>query len=244
MDSQGVMNGYMRVTLLSFLITIFFVTGPVSAQPVMEEATPVLIAPQQAPTLPDLTPDQIVKPAPAYQPPAAALDDGQSTVFPSLEPLQPFSPKRSSKKTVDEIFATLPYEIQTMILDETKTVNSQCHHYDIYSQFHDCECLGSRYFEERVFSPEESRDTIVGRLSGECTSIPGVAGYGYDQCMSAMRFVLIPNRMEEYCTCFANQLAENYKMSPYPDFGNLRALNSRTNTYCLQRVRSAIKGLP
>lgn len=234
----------MRFLLLSMMITAALLSaGIAQAQaPVMlenPEATPAPII-----MLPDITPDVIDRSTPAYQAPNLSAEEGQSIIAPSLEPWQKAPRKKYRGKNADDIFLTLPYDIQSLILDETYSVNAECHQYSTYAQFHDCECLGSRYFEERVFNPEDNKDSIVGRISGECASIGGVAGYGYDQCLSGMRYVLVAARTEDYCTCFANKLAENYVQSPSPDYDNLRALSSRTNTYCLQKVKSSVKPVP
>lgn len=229
------LRGPMRFLLLS-LMTLMVLTlpGAVHAQTATGTTPPV--------TLPDLTPDVIVKQK--YQQAARLRDEGRSVIAPSMEPWQKEQRAKDRGRKADEIFKQLPYQVQSQILDETYTVNNECHQYGLYAQFHDCDCLGSRYFEERVFNPEDSKDSIVGHIAGECASLPGVAGYGYDQCLSSMRYVLVAARTGDYCTCFANKLAENYKMSPNPDFDNLRALSSMTNTYCLQSVKSAFKQVP
>ncbi len=230
----------MRILIVSLIITSgFFVTGTVRAQPAQLSAPAT-----ETPALPDLTPDVITKPGNGYQAPANPLNEGESVIAPSQEPWQKEKAKRKGGKTADEVFATLPTEIQSQILDETHSVHNQCTQYKIYAQLHNCECLGSRYFEERVFSPEQSKDTIVGAISGECTSVPGVAGYGFDQCIAAMRYVVHETHMSAFCNCFANTLAENYQRSPWPDFENLRALTSKSNATCLKKVPGAIIGLP
>lgn len=194
-------------------------------------------------TLPDLSPDVLNAPVRTYEAPAGITPDTKSVISPAMEPWQKEKKKRWKGKTADEVFLTLPYDVQSQILDETYKVNAECNNYKIYSQFHNCECMGSHYFEERVFNPEISKDTLVGRISGECASIPGVAGYGYDQCLASMRFLLIKSRVGDYCTCFANTLAENYKISPSPDFSHLRALSSKTNTQCLAKFPASLKAL-
>lgn len=221
----------MRVIVLSLMMAV----GLMSAQHTWAQEQPA--------TLPNLSPDILTAPVREYESPVGITPNTPSVIAPSMEPWQKSTKKRWKGKTADEIFMTLPYESQNQILDETYKVNAECNHYTIYSQFHNCECMGAEYFEERVFNPEISKDTLVGRISGECASIPGVAGYGYNQCLSSMRYILIKSRVEDYCTCFANKLAENYKISPGPDFGHLRALSARTNTYCLTKVPAAIKSL-
>lgn len=210
--------------------------APATLQP---EAAPETNAPATT-TLPDLTPDAVVAPTYGFTPPPSLQQDGKSTINPRLEPWQ--KERRPDRaKQAEAIFAKLPYEVQNQILDETNYVHRQCGMYETYAQFHDCECLGSIYFEERVIDPESSRDAIVGRISGYCVSLPGAAAFGYDQCLAGMRFVLVPGHVEEYCHCYALQFGKTYQQSPYPDFDNLRAVGRATGSYCLQRVPQAFK---
>lgn len=190
-------------------------------------------------TLPDLTPDKVTKDAPDYVPPALTME-GKSTVDPRLEPWEK-ERRKSRAQEAEKIFRQLPMESQNQILDETYYVHRQCGIYQTYAQFHDCDCVGSIYFEERIFDPESSRDAIVGRIAGYCVSLPGAAAFGYDQCLSGMRFVLMPDRVEEYCRCYALQFGKSYQNSPYPDFDNLRLLGKQTGSYCNRQVPSAFK---
>jgi len=243
----------MRVIILSLMIAAGLAAAA-QAQEAGRLEVPALLgkaAPVAAPadttlpvaTLPDLSPDIIGKDPAGFEAPAGITPESESVISPMMEPWQNAPRKRWKGKTADEIFLTLPYDVQNLILEETYKVNAECHNYSIYSQFHDCECMGSHFFEERVFNPEASKDTLVGKISGECASIPGVAGYGFNQCLASMRFILVKQRIDDFCTCFANALAENYKINPEPDFANLRALSTRANRTCLTDVPASIKSL-
>ncbi len=242
----------MRVIILSLMIAAGLATAAQAQEARLE--VPALLgeaAPATAPadttlpvaTLPDLSPDIISNDPAGFEPPTDITPESESVISPIMEPWQNAPRKRWKGKTADEIFMTLPVDVQNLILEETYKVNADCHNYAIYSQFHDCECMGSAFFEERVFDPEISKDTLVGKISGECASIPGVAGYGFSQCLASMRFILVKQRVDDFCTCFANTLAENYKTNPEPDFANLRALSTRANRTCLTNVPASIKSL-
>lgn len=243
MFSKGLFSKTMRILILSLMIVTGLCGATAAyAQPALSE-TPA--TQQAAPaTLPDLSPDVIKKETPGYQAPSSVANEEKSVIVPSQEPWRKEKPKRQDGRSAEEVFATLPADIQKQILDEAEGVNRQCNQYNLYSQFHNCECLGTRYFEERVFNPEASKDTIVGEISGECASIAGVAGYGYDMCVTSMRKVLVQERLGAYCTCYANTLAEGYKQNPYPDFDNLRGLGQKANSVCIRKVPGAIVGMP
>ncbi len=194
-----------------------------------------------APAAPrDLKPDAVVPPVYGFTPPANLAPEGKSTIDPRLEPWE--KERRPDRAQLAEsIFAKLPYDVQNQILEETHYVHRQCGIYETYAQFHDCDCIGSIYFEERVLDPESARDAIVGRISGYCVSLPGAAAFGYGQCAAGMRYMLVPDRAEEYCKCYALQFGKNYQQSPQPDFDNIRAIGKRTSSYCIQNVPHAFK---
>ncbi|MCM2343102.1 MAG: hypothetical protein NDJ24_00915 [Alphaproteobacteria bacterium] len=234
----------MRLGILTIAAVLALPILPVLAQ----SETPALLDSQSTLTAepsvldapPDLNPT-IVDDQPKEQVQTAPAEDGKSVIAPYMEPWQKREKRTFKGKSADQIFQTLPVDSQNQILDESQKVFNECHHYKLYSQFHDCECLGSTYFEERVFSPEKSRDAIMGKIAGECTSEPGVAAYGHDQCLNSLSLILDSRHMDEFCKCYALTFAKNYKDSPYPDFQNLRAIGSRTNTACLKQVPNAVK---
>jgi len=202
--------------------------------------------PAKPDTLPDLTPNTVVKPTYGYVAPKETLSPGESTMV-SPEPEWANKKRKERKVSAEEIFAKLPLDVQDQILAETAEANANCNKYKTYAQFHNCECLATHFFEERVFSPEDHKDRIVGRISSECVSLPGAAGYGFSQCTVGMRYMLKPERSTEYCKCFANEFAKGYQLSPYPDYDNIRAVNRRTNSACLKKLStpsSPIVGLP
>lgn len=235
----------MRLGILALLTILALPAVPAFAQtatPATLDAQPAaeLPMPGQAKTnVPNLTPDMLDN-TPKEQVQTLPAEDGQSIIAPYMEPWQKREPRKFKGKSADEIFKTLPVESQNQILDESQKVFNECHHYKLYSQFHDCECLGSTYFEERVFNPENSRDTIMGKIAGECTSEPGVAAYGHDKCMNSLSLILDSRHMDEFCKCYALTFAKHYKDNPDPDFRSLRAISSRTNTDCLKQVPNAV----
>lgn len=250
---------FMRL-LAALLLTIGavqMITVPAYAQPVMLEAPPLLAEPEGsgtfapptlAPTGPSpapLTPE-ILAPeasAPATTAPAAPTANvpGQSTISPRHEPWHKQDDRAQRAQQAQIIFPKLPYEIQNQILSETHEAHRQCNVYGTYAQFHDCDCVGSVFFDERVLDPESSKDAIIARIARHCVSLPGAAAYGYSQCHAGMRFVLVPQRAEDFCKCYALEFGKNYQRSPYPDFDNLRALGKRTNSHCIRTVPYAFK---
>ena len=243
------LSGPMRL-LLALLLTMGM--GPLlaataHAQPAMLEAQPLLSPPEttaQTPTpetiSPNLTPDTITPRTYGFTAPTED-SSGRSTISPRHEPWQKDDDRQKRAAQAQAIFAKLPAAVQDQILNEAQDAHRQCNLYGIYAQLHDCDCIGSVYFDERVLDPESAKDTIVGRIARQCVSLPGASAYGYAQCHSGMRFVLVPQRAEDFCKCYATEFGKNYQRSPYPDFDNIRAIGKRTNSHCIRTVPYAFK---
>lgn len=218
-------------------------TGTPAPTPAPTTTTPAPAnnaAKDTANNVPDLTPHDITPRTYGFTPPTTAAP-GQSTVSPRHEPWIKQDDRAQRARQAQVVFAKLPYEVQNQILDETQEAHRQCNVYGTYAQFHDCDCVGSVYFDERVLDPESSKDAIIARIARHCVSLPGASAYGYSQCHAGMRFVLVPQRAEDFCKCYAIEFGKNYQRSPYPDFDNIRALGKRTNSYCIRTVPYAFK---
>lgn len=190
-----------------------------------------------ADTLPDLSPTPNQRREGMEMP---ALPE-ENSVMRSADPAwhQPEEkPKR--EHSAEKVFRQLPPDVQKQILDESHKVNQECKGYELYAQLHDCDCMGTRYFEERVFNPEIYPETLKNKLASECTNDAGVAGYAYDQCEATMVITIQPDKLEEYCKCYALQMAESYKNSPSADYGYLRAIGSSANSYCMKTMKTPI----
>ncbi len=190
--------------------------------------------------VPNLSPDDVKQHNYGFTAPTTAIP-GQSTISPRHEPWAKPDDRAERARQAQEIFPKLPGEIQNQILTETYEAHRQCNVYGTYAQFHDCDCVGSVFFDERVLDPESSKDAIIARIARHCVSLPGAAAYGYSQCHAGMRFVLVPQRADDYCKCYALEFGKNYQRSPYPDFDNIRALGKLTNSYCIRNVPQAFK---
>lgn len=206
--------------------------------------TTTVAAPDTAPgatsntnTLPDLAPTPNQRRQGMEMP---ELPDS-SSVMKSADPAwrQP-EEKPTRQHSAEKIFNQLPPEVQKQILDESHKVNQECKGYELYAQLHDCDCMGTRYFEERVFNPEKYPETLKHELASECTNDAGVAGYANDQCMNTMVITIRPDKLEEYCKCYALQMAESYKNNPSADYGYLRALGSSSHSYCMKSMKTPI----
>lgn len=240
------------------------ITPSAWAQPVMLEAQPLLNAPKEtgapptpapdaqtktpvmpstkppASATPNLTPDTIKPHSYGFTPPSGT-PEGQSTVSPRHEPWEKKDNRAERAELAQKVFHKLPADIQDRILAETYEAHHKCTIYETYAQFHDCDCVGSVFFDERVLDPESSKDVILSNVARHCVFVPGVAAYGYSQCHAGMRFVLVPQRADDYCKCYAEEFGKNYQRSPYPDFDNIRAIGKLANNHCIRAVPYAFK---
>lgn len=235
-----------------YLATIVILAGlclPLASPATHAQGSETLQAPSDIlnspASLPDLTPETIDPYAekPMDMP---TFEDDQSTIAPNaatpaLEPWQQEKRKTYNGQTADDIFWTLPKDVQDQILAETYDVHNQCKKYELYMKFHDCDCLGSRFFDERVFTPEATRDQISNKITSDCVSTASIAGYAYEECVSRSIRMLNVDKLDEFCTCYSNMYADEYKLSPYPDYTNLRQVGIRSNRACFKKVPGALR---
>lgn len=138
------------------------------------------------------------------------------------------------------LFNQLPEDVQNNILDESREFETYCLGIDTYSEYHDCECLAHRFFEERVKrGPRQHMYSLFGDLKRECPDIAGMAGKSYDSCMRIM--VSQPENIEKVCTCYANNLARAYAEHPNPDYRYVMDLGSNVMVKCRMKVRQGLE---
>lgn len=107
----------------------------------------------------------------------------------------------------------LPFKNYSDIPDEALADMQNFHeeclvHYDL-SAHYDCDCLSSRYLEERIKAgPNQSRQQIMLDISGECLDIARAAGRGYERCQSSGALNYNGGMSpEEYCECAGRNYA-------------------------------------
>jgi|JI10StandDraft_1071094.scaffolds.fasta_scaffold21785_5 hypothetical protein len=246
---EAIAAGMERRAMKYSLLSLILVTGLGLAQfsHAQDNTAPPLLAPapaaaaqdsaHDANTLPDLSPTPNQRREGMEMP---EMPDSSSVIKPADPAWHQPEEKPTRQHSAEKIFNQLPPEVQKQILDESHKVNQECKGYELYAQLHDCDCMGTRYFEERVFNPEIYPETLKHKLASECTNDAGVAGYANDQCMDTMVITIRPDKLEEYCKCYALQMAERYKNNPSADYGYLRALGSGSHTYCMKSLKTPI----
>jgi len=141
------------------------------------------------------------------------------------EPAEPFY-------TSAGLYAQLPPEIQEELNEEAQKIYTDCSFSSRYAQFHDCRCLAIQYLDKRIMKgPEATEAALLTAIAGECVNDAGVAGYYYPQC-KAQFSSLITSNIEEFCTCYANQMAKNYAKQPSLYHYHLRNLTSAAFRSC------------
>ena len=137
----------------------------------------------------------------------------------------------SSPAHVMEIFDQLPPDLQKEIIDEAIRVYDDCLAKDTYSQFHDCRCIGAKFFDARVLNgPTISQANLVFDIGGECVNQPGIAGLSYQECLDML--LLEPGDIEPVCTCYANDMAQSYARKPRADYRHIRQLAADSLIKC------------
>lgn len=139
-----------------------------------------------------------------------------------------------------EIYENLPEVDKMRLIDETQEVFDYCDRKDLFSSFHDCSCVASNFFEERILAkPDPSLNiiAIADQVSSGCVNVPGVAGYAYDKCYASYTPVMKYGH-EEFCTCYANEYARLYEKDPRAYVPNMAGIGANAIATC------DAKGLP
>lgn len=114
---------------------------------------------------------------------------------------------------------------------EAEWVKTDCERKDMYSSFHDCDCLTDLFLEERTArGPTVDRYTILGDIGSNCVDSRGVAEHSYNYCMNhhigsiALYGSPIPPggttddpELEKLCKCVGETMALEYSQSPDPN---------------------------
>ncbi len=215
-----------RFALTLFLAAALWLPVPARAQTEMLQAPDPL-------ALPGVTPlsEQEQDIAPLIAPPAepaAPVIAPPPVVAPALP-----SEEEDRAAAVARVLQGLSERDKTLIIDETVRVNSNCQSRGLYAMFYDCNCLAGRFFEERVLYPEQSGDLLVGKIQNECVSDAGVAGYSYEQCVGSMNYIISRETLGDYCTCYANKMADLYTNNPNSNYDWIRYLGEQAMQVCI-----------
>lgn len=111
------------------------------------------------------------------------------------------------------IFPSLPPDIQDAIIAEAETIRNRCMTRSSMPIYHDCDCIGAKFLEERALDPEIHQNVIVDKLLLECPNIPGVAGEAYNGCKRTSGH-LEYKTAEAFCHCVGNEAAKSFKAHP------------------------------
>ncbi len=80
------------------------------------------------------------------------------------------------------------------------------------AQRYDCECLAVQYLNKKIVYDEQKSDYVIFQeSSAQCIDTTAVAGAIYTECQSMG--VIDPKWSEEFCECYANAYAGEFKTS-------------------------------
>lgn len=114
----------------------------------------------------------------------------------------------------NETDVELPYssydDIPGEALDEMEEFHAMCETDFVYQMHYNCECLATRFLEERIrIGPNVPQTTVISTITGECIDRGKAAGTAFEQCQTAGGLAYMGGDIdpEEYCECVANNYA-------------------------------------
>ncbi len=151
---------------------------------------------QQAPAPEELFQER--KPAPIRPPPKT-----QPGTMPA-DRLQLPEEEAPPKKLYDSI-----EDIPTEVLQDAKRFESYCTNNTLIKRHYNCECLSSKYLDQRIIDGPDAHFTVVmSKIMDQCFDIPAAAAHGYDRCIGTGSMTYDGGMdPEEYCQCVANNYA-------------------------------------
>lgn len=139
----------------------------------------------------------------------------------------------SQNENAGESSMISPTDIPAPLLEEMNTIERQCVNNTLYAAYHDCRCIAIKFLDARLKSDpvKNTMDSIFQRVANECPNTPGIAGYIYSSCIDVMQYAR-PEDYQKFCTCTANQVAENYTARPNMNMRYISQLRSKAFTSC------------
>ncbi|GJL85972.1 MAG: hypothetical protein DHS20C02_17470 [Micavibrio sp.] len=103
-------------------------------------------------------------------------------------------------------------EIPDEYIEEAHKFYENCNATYQMSMNYDCECLSTRFLDNRVEREEEvSADEILMYISTECPNTAGAAAHIYNACLTQGPLLPPNQKVEDFCECTANTFAKIYK---------------------------------
>lgn len=137
-----------------------------------------------------------------------------------------------------EIFQKMPKEWQDDILDETQKIESDCRQQKTYSEYHDCNCIADKFFVERVFKgPEDNADILLFQLDKDCINEEGIMARSVEKCLN-IPYIAANDLKISLCSCYADQMAQQYKKYPNADYRHIGKLSSSALIHCRRLERT------
>jgi hypothetical protein len=105
-------------------------------------------------------------------------------------------------------------EIPTEYLEEAEAFNTRCQTIHAYATHHDCDCLSTKYLDERIKQGKFVHASLLElEISKSCINKDTAAGYSYKTCMSQSVSFPLGQDPENYCECVANTYASLFAAS-------------------------------
>ena len=137
---------------------------------------------------------------------------------------------------------SMPRDVQDQIMAEAGEVKLECSQEPVFSSFQDCACMATKFIDERMANPTESRLALMYKMRFECVNQPGIVEYNRKYCMG--HFVHMSPRargfpdekMEEYCKCFSQTVASNYARKPNPHYTYITDVQAEAMNSCRKQM--------
>lgn len=126
-------------------------------------------------------------------------------------------------------------EVTDKQLEETFAVFEDCNADVRKKNKVDCECLASKFLEERIKQgPVSSRGSIEAELTDKCRNVVEQTGFEYSKCMMHPFVMKVDIEPKDFCECYARRWADLYQNYKGPMTVEVQmAIAAKSRSYCL-----------
>ena len=213
------------------LIAVLLVAGFCTLPPAQAQGRALLAAPPESDS--KTLPQKPLSQNPADTPPVTPPEEPSLYVPQEVLPRAEIpAPESLAPALPEEIFQSLPKDMQEELLAEAERYYNTCLNSGTYASYHDCRCLGGKYLDKRLeLGPKADEYTVSSKIESECVDKVSIAGFSYEKCTRMFVYAHLSN-LKQFCACFANKVAEMYAKDPGPNLDYMSELELQASREC------------
>lgn len=129
---------------------------------------------------------------------------------------------------------------QDEMMEEADTMYRLCELNAYQKKYFDCGCFAGAYLQQReklgpIATQSDIYESVTNSAttSNSCANTERIAGEAYDDCLRfASQFRELARDNDEYCTCAANKMANDFAKTPRLSSGYITNIRTNAMEFC------------